>query len=84
MAASVVIAGGEWELCGDTYFRGQCVTLGPGKYPITEELRPDARRLLGAPGARLAAPLAPGQIDSPEGDPYIAPLFAPLPGWRNW
>ena len=32
-AASVVIAGGEWELCGDTYFRGQCVTLGPGKYP---------------------------------------------------
>ena len=32
-ATSVVIAGGEWELCGDTYFRGQCVTLGPGKYP---------------------------------------------------
>lgn len=32
-AASVVIAAGEWELCGDTYFRGQCVTLGPGKYP---------------------------------------------------
>jgi len=28
----VVIAGGEWELCDDTYFRGQCVTLGPGKY----------------------------------------------------
>jgi hypothetical protein len=33
MAASAVIADGEWELCGDTYFRGQCVTLGPGKYP---------------------------------------------------
>jgi hypothetical protein len=32
-AASIVIAAGEWELCGDTYFRGQCVTLGPGKYP---------------------------------------------------
>ena len=32
MATSVVIAGGEWELCDDTYFRGQCVTLGPGKY----------------------------------------------------
>ena len=32
-ATSVVIAGGEWELCGDTYYRGQCVTLGPGKYP---------------------------------------------------
>jgi hypothetical protein len=33
MPTSVVIAGGEWELCGDTYFRGPCVTLGPGKYP---------------------------------------------------
>ena len=32
-AASVVIAGGEWQLCDQTYFRGQCVTLGPGKYP---------------------------------------------------
>ncbi len=35
-AGSAVIAVGEWELCGDTYFRGQCVTLGPGKYPSLE------------------------------------------------
>jgi hypothetical protein len=32
-AASAVIAEGEWELCRDTYYRGPCVTLGPGKYP---------------------------------------------------
>ena len=32
-AASVVIEDGEWELCRDTYYRGPCVTLGPGKYP---------------------------------------------------
>ena len=28
-----MIAEGEWELCDDTHYRGQCVTLGPGKYP---------------------------------------------------
>jgi hypothetical protein len=31
-ATSVVIARGQWELCGEPGFRGQCVTLGPGKY----------------------------------------------------
>ena len=31
-AASVVIAKGQWELCGEPGFRGHCVTLGPGKY----------------------------------------------------
>ena len=35
-ATSVVIASGQWELCDGTYFRGQCVTLGPGKYPSLE------------------------------------------------
>ena len=35
-ATSAVIAGGEWQLCDDTYYRGQCVTLGPGKYPSLE------------------------------------------------
>lgn len=35
-ATSVVIASGQWELCDNTYFRGQCVTLGPGKYPSME------------------------------------------------
>jgi hypothetical protein len=36
-ATSAVIAGGEWELCDDTFYRGQCVTLGPGKYPSLEK-----------------------------------------------
>jgi hypothetical protein len=35
-ATSAVIAAGEWQLCDDTYYRGQCVTLGPGKYPSLE------------------------------------------------
>jgi hypothetical protein len=37
-ATSAVIAHGQWELCEDTQFRGNCVTLGPGKYPSLGEL----------------------------------------------
>jgi len=37
-ANSAVIADGEWQLCDDTYYRGQCITLGPGKYPSLEQL----------------------------------------------
>jgi hypothetical protein len=32
-AASIVIRSGSWQLCSDAYFRGRCVTLGPGQYP---------------------------------------------------
>jgi len=32
-ASSVRIRGGRWQLCGDAYFGGSCVTLGPGEYP---------------------------------------------------
>ncbi len=31
--SSVTVRGGQWQLCGDVYFRGSCVTLGPGEYP---------------------------------------------------
>ena len=31
-ASSVTIRGGSWQLCSDSYYRGQCVTLGPGDY----------------------------------------------------
>ncbi len=32
-ASSVVVRGGTWQLCSDSLFRGQCVTLQPGQYP---------------------------------------------------
>lgn len=32
-ASSVVIRSGRWQLCSDADFRGQCVTLRPGRYP---------------------------------------------------
>ena len=31
-ASSVTVRGGSWQLCSDSYYRGQCVTLGPGDY----------------------------------------------------
>ncbi len=31
-ASSLVIRGGSWQICADAWFRGQCVTLGPGNY----------------------------------------------------
>lgn len=35
-AISAVIARGQWNLCSDADFKGECVTLGPGKYPSLE------------------------------------------------
>ncbi|MEP7182394.1 MAG: beta/gamma crystallin-related protein [Betaproteobacteria bacterium] len=32
-ASSVVVQSGQWQLCSDAYFRGRCVSLGPGRYP---------------------------------------------------
>lgn len=32
MASSAHVRGGKWQLCSDAYFRGNCVTLGPGRY----------------------------------------------------
>ncbi|HTP99265.1 MAG TPA: beta/gamma crystallin-related protein [Casimicrobiaceae bacterium] len=31
-ATSATVRGGSWQLCSDSFFRGQCVTLGPGNY----------------------------------------------------
>ncbi|MEO5701681.1 MAG: beta/gamma crystallin-related protein [Casimicrobiaceae bacterium] len=32
-AASVVVGDGTWQVCTDAEFRGECVTLNPGRYP---------------------------------------------------
>jgi len=55
VASSVLIRQGQWQLCSDAGFRGQCVTLGPGRYPslqamgLSERLS-SVRRLDGAAG----------------------------------
>ena len=30
---SIVVEEGYWEICTDSFFRGACMTLGPGQYP---------------------------------------------------
>lgn len=37
-ASSVVIRDGVWQLCDDAYFRGNCVTLQPGRYPSLRDM----------------------------------------------
>ena len=37
-ASSAVIRGGRWQICSDAYFRGNCVTLGPGNYTSLREM----------------------------------------------
>jgi len=37
-ASSVRIRGGQWQICEDAYFRGKCVTLGPGEYPTLRSM----------------------------------------------
>jgi hypothetical protein len=31
-ASSVIVRGGNWQICSDNFFHGSCVTLGPGSY----------------------------------------------------
>jgi hypothetical protein len=32
LASSAIVEHGQWQLCENIYFRGRCVTLGPGRY----------------------------------------------------
>ena len=32
-ASSVQVRGGSWQVCSESFFRGNCVTLRPGDYP---------------------------------------------------
>lgn len=37
-ASSVVVRRGQWEVCEDPRFRGQCMVLRPGRYPSLEAM----------------------------------------------
>lgn len=37
-ASSVVVNGGEWQVCEDAYFNGRCVILRPGEYPSLDRI----------------------------------------------
>jgi hypothetical protein len=58
-AVSAVVRGGSWQLCGDAYFRGRCVSLDPGQYPDLAAVGlsyaiSSARQLTGWPGGGAA------------------------------
>lgn len=37
-ASSVVVNGGNWQVCEDAYFGGRCVILQPGEYPSLDRM----------------------------------------------
>lgn len=37
-ASSVVVRSGNWQLCSDARYGGQCITLGPGRYRSLREM----------------------------------------------
>ncbi|MBJ7311737.1 beta/gamma crystallin-related protein [Rugamonas sp. CCM 8940] len=34
--SSIIINDGRWEFCNDADFGGQCITYGPGRYPVID------------------------------------------------
>ena len=34
--SSIVVRGGQWEICQDVDFHGRCVVLGPGQYNMNQ------------------------------------------------
>ncbi|WGG49253.1 beta/gamma crystallin-related protein [Rugamonas sp. DEMB1] len=36
VVSSIVINDGRWEFCNDADYGGQCITYGPGRYPVID------------------------------------------------
>jgi hypothetical protein len=64
-AVSMVITYGNWELCSDAFYRGDCRTFGPGQY---NDLGGMTRKVssLRAAGAAPQQPMPP----PPQSQPY--------------
>jgi hypothetical protein len=65
-ARSMVVAGGDWELCEHDRYRGRCRVFAPGRYASLAEFTADLSSL---------RPLAPPEIAPP-----LPPLPPPVPG----
>src|SRR5689334_11223497 len=37
-ASSAIVNDGNWQVCSDAYFNGQCVVLQPGEYPNLDRM----------------------------------------------
>jgi hypothetical protein len=67
-ASSVSIRGGSWQLCSDSYYRGQCATLRAGDYP--------SLRAMGLGNAVSSI----REVGWQGGGPGVAPGPGPAPG----
>lgn len=73
--SSAEVRGGTWQLCSDSGYRGQCITLGPGRHA---SLRPfgmndrvsSARRLPDGTAATVPAAAATAAIELFEHDQF--------------
>ena len=60
-ASSVIVEHGNWQVCEDSDFRGQCIVLRPGQYPSLGAMRmsnriSSLRRVSGGPNYSYAPP----------------------------
>lgn len=60
-ASSAVVERGQWEICSDAYYRGNCITLRPGQYPSLGSMGMNnrvssVRRVSGTPHYSYAPP----------------------------
>ena len=74
-AVSMVIHDGNWELCTDAYYRGNCSVYGPGSY---SDIGGGMMRQLSSLRPAGDRAIAPPQAYSPP-----APAYVPPPGYAN-
>ena len=91
-ASSVVVAGGPWEVCDDSGFRGRCVVLRPGNYASLSAMglndRVSSARAVGRSARveddRYAPAPMPAQITFYEHDGFQGQSFSTDKEVRNF
>jgi hypothetical protein len=69
-ASSIVVQGGNWQICDEGDFRGHCVVLGPGQYHQLTDMHMNDRISSLRPVRGGEQPIygRPGWNDNPRGD----------------
>ncbi len=84
-ASSLVIEGGNWELCEHSNFRGKCAVLGPGRYASLDvvglgdrvsSLRPVAESVAAKPPTQPAAGPAASEISLYDAEGFSGRSFS--------
>jgi uncharacterized protein YcfJ len=64
-ASSIVVQGGDWQVCEDARFQGRCVILRPGEYPSLDRMGMNDR----ISSVRPAGAYRPAEYQAPEPPP---------------